>query len=190
MWRSIHYVLQRLIFGELPSPLDRLQALSMGKAIDLKLLFEGLISQFGFGKISSFKASNIQKRIPKYSTVKISDSDMAARSFYRGKYSGYSDEDLSEVLRTDFFQPEAQKALQWSTYSAKPLYSQREDHAYNGKLLHYRQIDDELQLPPGTSKRLLISLAHEYGLVPGLQTENVVRFNPTDEMWKRINRKG
>ena len=37
--------------GQLPSPLDRLQALSMGKAADLKLLFQGLIDQFGFGRI-------------------------------------------------------------------------------------------------------------------------------------------
>ena len=37
--------------GQLPSPLDRLQALSMGKAADLKLLFQGLIEQFGFCRI-------------------------------------------------------------------------------------------------------------------------------------------
>ena len=47
--------------SNLPSPLDRLQALSMGKAVDLKLLFEALIRQFDFGKIGTFKASNITK---------------------------------------------------------------------------------------------------------------------------------
>lgn len=57
--------------SNLPSPLDRLQALSMGKAAGLKLLFEALISQFGFGKISSFRASNITARIPKYRDVKV-----------------------------------------------------------------------------------------------------------------------
>jgi len=59
--------------GSLPSPLDRLQALSMGKALDLKKLFEALIEQFGFGKIESFRVGNITKKIPKYKNVKTTE---------------------------------------------------------------------------------------------------------------------
>lgn len=74
--------------GELPAPLDRLQARSMGKAIDLKLLFDDLQNQFGFGNLSVFRASNVTKRIPKYKDVKIKDVDLEARAFYSGRYTG------------------------------------------------------------------------------------------------------
>lgn len=55
--------------GKLPSPLDRLQALSMGNTVHLKQLFQALIQQFNFGNISTFKADNIIKRIPKYKDI-------------------------------------------------------------------------------------------------------------------------
>ncbi|MEW6367209.1 MAG: toll/interleukin-1 receptor domain-containing protein [Acidobacteriota bacterium] len=90
----------------LPAPLDRLQALSMGKAIDLKLLFEALIGQFGFGMVSSFKASNIKRRIPKYKDVKIADADLNEKAFYSGRYAGYGDDELMEVIDTEFFHPD------------------------------------------------------------------------------------
>ena len=176
-------------FGDLPAPLDRLQALSMGKAIDLKLLFEGLIKQFGFGKISSFKAANIQKRIPKYSAVKISEADLTGRSMYRGKFMGYSDADLSEVLRTALFQPELKKAMDKDFYG-RLQYRGREDHLYNGKLTHFRDVDEKHGLPPGTGRRLLVKLASEYGMLPELLTENIVRFKPTPEMTNHIHKSG
>ena len=71
--------------GNLPPPLDRLQALSMGKAIDIKLLFEGFVAQFGFGNIKSLRASNISNRIPKYRNVKIVEADLNEREFYSGR---------------------------------------------------------------------------------------------------------
>ena len=74
--------------SNLPSPLDRLQALSMGRAADLKLLFDALISQFGFGKISSFRAANITSRIPKYKDVKVVETDLNEKIFYSGRYTG------------------------------------------------------------------------------------------------------
>ena len=67
--------------ANLPPPLDRLQALSMGKAADLKLLFEALITQFGFGKIASFRASNITARIPRYKDVKVVETDLNEKAF-------------------------------------------------------------------------------------------------------------
>lgn len=92
--------------GTLPSPLDRLQALSMGKPTDLKILFEALIQQFGFGKISSFKATNITKRIPKYKDVKVKDVDLNEKILYFGPYTGYSDEELMEVIDTHLLRPD------------------------------------------------------------------------------------
>lgn len=157
--------------SDLPSPLDRLQALSMGKAADLKLLFEALINQFGFGKISSFRASNITQRIPKYKDVKVKEIDLNEKSFYSGKYSGYTDEELMEVIDTQFFLPDHKKSLRYST-----LYQNREDLIHNGKLIHFKQVDKQFDLPHGTAKRLLNSVAERYELEPEMEKENIVRY--------------
>ena len=155
--------------GQLPSPLDRLQALSMGKAADLKLLFQALIDQFGFGRIGTFKAANITSRIPKYKTVKVNEVDLNDYALYSGKYSGYGEDELMEVIDTEFFRPDANK---FSTH----IYTEREELIHNGKLLHFRRIDRRLELPPGTAKRLLKNVAARYGLVPLYENENVIRF--------------
>ncbi|WP_415259463.1 hypothetical protein [Thauera phenylacetica] len=157
--------------SQLPSPLDRLQALSMGKAADLKLLFEALISQFGFGKISSFKASNISSRIPKYKDVKIVEADLTEKVFYSGRYAGYGDAELCEVIDTQFFAPDEEKRSKFST-----LYQEREELVHNGKLVHFREVDRKLDLPPGTAKRLLNTVAERYRLTPELELDNVVRY--------------
>jgi len=152
--------------SSLPSPLDRLQALSMGKAADLKLLFEALIGQFGFGKIESFRASNITKRIPKYKDVEVRDVDLNEKSFYSGAYTGYGDEELMEVIDTGLFAEDATKLFE----------SNREATIQNGKLIHYRQVDRSLNLPPGTAKRLLNRVAERYRLEPALEQEHIVRY--------------
>ena len=157
--------------SSLPSPLDRLQALSMGKAADLKLLFEALISQFGFGKISSFRASNISKRIPKYKDVKVVEMDISERGFYSGRYTGYTDEELMEVIDTQFFQPDEKSFTKYTS-----LHAEREDLIHNGKLIHFREVDRRLDLPPGTAKRLLDAVAERYELEPALEKENIVRY--------------
>ncbi len=157
--------------SNLPSPLDRLQALSMGKAIDLKILFQSLIEQFGFGKISTFRASNITKRIPKYHNVRISEIDLNERSLYSGRYTGYSDEELMEVIDTELFLPDDERYRDYVV-----LHKSREDLIHNGKLLHFREIDRKLDLPPGTSKRLLVQVAQRYGLIPVQHTDNIIRF--------------
>jgi hypothetical protein len=153
--------------GALPSPLDRLQALSMGKAQDLKMLFEALIDQFGFGKIESFRASNITKRIPKYKDVKVDEIDRNERHLYSGKYSGYSDEELMEVIDSVFFSPDSDKT-----------YGDREERIAKGKLIHFREVDREFGLPPETAKRLLNEVAKRYALLPEFELHNVVRYKP------------
>ncbi len=155
--------------SDLPAPLNRLQALSMGKAPDLKLLVEEIISQFGFGKISSFRATNITKRIPKYKDVKVEEIDLNEKVFYSGKYTGYNDDELMEVIDTNLFQPdESSRHLS--------IYREREDMIHNGKLIHFRQVDKQLDLPPGTAKRLLNKVAERFRLVPVLKDRNIVRY--------------
>lgn len=155
----------------LPAPLDRLQALSLGKVTDLKLLFEALISQFGFGSIGSFRASNITKRIPKYRNVKVAETDLNERRFYSGRYTGYTDDELMEVIDTKLLQPDEEKFKGFSS-----IHAEREDLIHNGKLLHFREIDKQFELPPGTSKRLLNAVAARYQLKPVLETDNIVRY--------------
>jgi hypothetical protein len=56
------------------------------------------------------------------------------------------------------------------------MYQDREDLIHNGKLLHFRVIDRRLDLPPGTSRRLMNSVAARYGLVPEVEMDNLVRY--------------
>ena len=140
----------------------------MGKAVDLKLLFEALIFQFGFGKLTSFRATNISSRIPKYKNVKVVEMDLQEKVFYSGKYTGYDDDELMEVIDTHVFQPEEGK------YDI--LNENRESLVRNGKLLHFRDIDRILDLPPGTAKRLLNIVAGRYSLKPTLEKDNIVRY--------------
>jgi hypothetical protein len=158
--------------SDLPSPLDRLQALSLSKSADLKLLFEALIRQFGFGHLSSFRSSNITSRIPKYKDVKVLAADLNEKAFYSGKYSGYGDKELAEVIDTHLFQPDEKN---YTKYTG--IYTDREDLIHNGKLLHYRQIEKNLELPPGSAKRLMNDVAQRYGLTPEMETEHVVRYS-------------
>lgn len=157
--------------SNLPSPLDRLQALSMGKATDLKLLFEALIFQFGFGKLSSFRATNISRRIPRYKDVKVVEMDLNEKIFYSGKYNGYGDDELMEVIDTHLFQPDEETYKRYGI-----LNENRESLIHNGKLLHFRDIDRHLDLPPGTARRLLNIVAERYSLKPVLEKDNIVRY--------------
>lgn len=171
---------QEINLSELPEPLSRLQALSLGRATDLKLLFEYLIKQFGFGNIAVFRATNITKRIPKYKNVKVKDIDLVDRAFYSGKYTGYSDEELMEVIDSKLFYTKPD----WPV-----LFDQgREDSVSLGKLIHFRQVDKDLELPPGTARRLLVSVAERYNLAPYQQTDNLVRFHQVEETKKSRKR--
>jgi len=171
---------QEINLSELPEPLSRLQALSLGRATDLKLLFAGLIKQFGFGNITSFRAANITKRIPKYKNVKVKDVDLGDRAFYSGKYTGYSDEELMEVIDSNLFYSKPE----WT-----PMFDQgREDSVSRGKLVHFRQIDKNLELPPGTARRLLVLVAERYNLMPYQQTDNIIRFKHAENTNKSRRR--
>ncbi len=166
--------------SDLPAPLDRLQALSLGKVADLKLLFSSLIDQFGFGNISTFQAKNITSRIPKYKSVKISPEDSTSRSFYSGKYSGYSDEELVEVIAAGVFEP-AESSFGFEIEPKKTV--------FDGMLVHYREIDRILELPPGTASRLLKTAADRYNAIPEWEGEHCVRFQRKVQQPKKKRQK-
>jgi len=162
--------------GGLPSPLDRLQALSMGRAQDLKLLFKALIDQFGFGTISSFRATNISKRIPKYKDVEIKRVDLNERALYSGMYTGYTLEELCEVIDDQFFRPDAEQHR-----TSFDVIGGTKQWIKEGKLIHFLDVDRRLDLPPGKAKELLSNVAKRYDLTPVMETDNLVRYGPTED---------
>lgn len=70
--------------SKLPTPLDRLQALSVGKPQDIKSLFVALIEQFGFGSKSTIRASKISKSIPKYKEIELVKPDIDDQHLAQG----------------------------------------------------------------------------------------------------------
>jgi hypothetical protein len=93
------------------------------------------------------------------------------KSFYSGRYTGYSDDELMEVIDTQLFRPDEETFTKYSV-----LHEDRGDLIHNGKLIHVRQVDKLLDLPPGTARRLMNQVAERYGLKPPLEKENVVRY--------------
>ena len=161
--------------SNLPEPLNRLQALSLGKADHVKLFFQELCDLFDFGNMKGFKGSAITKRIPKYTALKIDPSDLKTGTIYSGPYEEYSDEELEEVIDEN---------LLYSEYIAiqeyKTLYTSRDSTIFNGKLVHYQFVDDNLKVPTGTSKRLLKKVAARYDLMADKETDHTIRFKPID----------
>jgi len=154
-------------FSELPEPLSRLQALSLGKAKHIKLFFQTLCDQFGFGNMKGFKGSAIKSRLPKYTELKLDSKDLDTGTIYTGPYWGYSSDELKEVLDEEYLY----KAYQNANY-----YKNRDQSIYRGKLIHYRDIDEKLKLPPGISKKYLKEVANRYNLEPCQEWENSIRF--------------
>ena len=169
--------------SKLPSPLDRLQALSMGNDSDLRLLFEALVEQFGFGNLSTFRPIDISKQIPKQGEMKLDERDQIEMPLYSGKYEGYADEELMEVLDFSFLRPDEHAYSDYVLHSSEYReYARFEGDGYvhSGKPVHFREVDRQLELPPGTAKRLLALVAARYGLEPIMAGENVIRFGQID----------
>jgi hypothetical protein len=71
-----------------------------------------------------------------------------------------------EVIDDQFLRPRSDFA-----FAADP-----EAALHTGKLVHFRDVDKELDLPAGTAKALLNEVAARYGLQPSIETENIVRY--------------
>lgn len=158
--------------GELPEPLSRLQALSLGKADHIKQFFAALTDQFGFGNMRGFKGSAIKSRLPKYGELKVAEADVSSGTLYTGPYEGYSPEELQEVLDENFV------GREWENYAKyTALFHGPRQSLFTGKLIHYRQVDEDLSLPPGTAKRYLVDVvAKRYPALVSQRWENAVRF--------------
>ncbi|RZB28910.1 MAG: hypothetical protein AEth_01514 [Candidatus Argoarchaeum ethanivorans] len=158
-------------FSELPEPLSRLQALSLGKAEHIKLFFQTLCDQFGFGNMKGFKGSAIKSRLPKYTELKLDSKDLDTGTIYTGPYGVYSSDELKEVLDEEYLYNEHHNYTKYST-----LYKDRDSSVFMGKLVHYQKLDERLELPQGTAKKYLKEVAKRYDLEPYQEWENSIRF--------------
>lgn len=156
--------------GELPEPLSRLHALSLGRAAETKLLFQTLCDHFGFGSMTGFKHSTIKAKLPKYPDLRVAESDLGSGTIYTGPYGGYTDAELIEVLDDRFV------LLEWRRYSSAISPDWRR-YLFNQELVHFREVDEEFDLPPGTARRLLVPVVTQrYEARTTQVTENTVRF--------------
>lgn len=157
--------------GSLPEPLSRLQASSLGKTEDIKQFFISLRDLFGFGDMKDLKTARIKSNLPRsWSLLKIDEKDLDAGTIYTGPYQGYSDDELVEVIDQDFFEPEMKE---------KKLFSdmlEQERSIPSGRLIHFKKIDEQYQLPPGTAKKFLIDVAARYDLEPQKEFDNSIMF--------------
>ncbi|MFP5388255.1 MAG: hypothetical protein ACLGG5_03010 [Thermoleophilia bacterium] len=166
--------------GELPEPLSRLQAMSLGSASETKEVFRALIDQFGFGKISAFRYSSISTKLPRYDELQISDADLKSGTLYTGPYEGYSEEELRFVVEEEIVKPH------WNRENAQPKFG---DRFFDGALLHFGQLDEQFSLPPGTAKKLLADIVTSEYPAAAHETEHTLRFAAYDwddyEVWRQ-----
>ncbi len=166
--------------GSLPEPLSRLHAMSLGKAVETKEVFKALIDQFGFGKIGGFRYSTIKAKLPKYDDLPVADADLRSGTLYTGPYEGYSDEELALVLDDTIVKPN------WNFDSQYPSFG---DRVFGEQLLHFRQLDEDFNLPPGSAKRSLSEVVTKgYPARIANETGNTIRFTLVDwedyQVWK------
>lgn len=168
--------------GSLPEPLGRLQAMSLGKAGETKAVFQALIDQFDFGRIKGFRHASIKAKLPRYSDLPVADVDLKSGTIYTGPYEGYSAAELIEVLDDQLLRPA------WIIHRNSLRNDPR--NVFEDWLLHFRQIDLEHDLPPGTAKALLEEAASIYP-VKIWKTENTIRFSELKgkerEKWNEEN---
>lgn len=168
--------------GSLPEPLGRLQAMSLGKATETKAVFQALIDQFDFGRIKGFKHATIKAKLPKYADLPVADADLRSGALYTGPYEGYSAAELIEVLDDEVLRPA------WILH--KDRYAVYTRNLFENWLVHFRQVDNDYELPPGTAKALLEEAAEIYP-VKVLKSENTIRFYELEgkdrEKWDETN---
>src|SRR5438876_11127667 len=113
--------------------------------------------------------------------VKVADVDLNERKLYSGPYVGYSDDELSQVLITEFLEPEFESHMKYPI-----LHDAREKTVNRGKLLHFRRLDAKMDLPPGTSHRPRVPLAPRYHLKSDFLTDTIVRFDASYDFKEKI----
>jgi hypothetical protein len=159
--------------SELPEPLNRLQALSLGKASETREFFQALCDQFGFGNLKGFRHASIKTKLPKYEELTVAAADIGSGALYTGPYIGYSRSELREVISEYYLRPE---------YDALSHRSRPRKNIFTEQLIHFARVDDRLDLPPGTAKAELAALAAKMGAEVRQHTENTLRLFMPREM--------
>jgi hypothetical protein len=160
--------------GSLPEPLSRLHAMSLGKAAETKAVFQELVDLFAFGDLKSFKYASIKAKLPRYDDLPVAESDLRAGAVYTGPYEGYSEAELVEVIDDQLLKPA------WNDITS--LFPNGD---FDGRLLHFRAIDDKYGLAPGTAARLLPDAASaRYDVKIKQQTANTIRFVLDKPAWE------
>jgi hypothetical protein len=161
--------------GDLPEPLGRLQAMSLSKAAETKEVFRSLVDTFGFGNMKGFRHTALTAKLPKYNDIPVAESDLRSGTLYDGPFEGYSDAELREVIDDNYLHP------RWSNWREFSYHKPR-SNLFNGKLVHFREFDADMGLPPGAGKRLLEAVAtSRYPTKAVYRTENTVRFSTLTE---------
>lgn len=163
--------------GALPEPLSRLQAMSLGKAAETREVFQVLVDLFGFGNLKGFRHASIKAKLPRYADLTVAESDLRGGAVYNGPYEAYSDEEIEEVLDDEMLAPA------WRDIFLRNAGTRD----FKGDLIHFRAVDDEYELPPGTASRLLPKTATErYHVTITQQTANTIRFELDKDAWKEV----
>jgi hypothetical protein len=174
-----------LVYGvekdDLPEPLKRLQAMSLSKASETKEVFQTLVTNFGFGNMKGFRHGAIKQRLPKYGDLEVAELDIESGTLYTGPYQGYSDGELSDVIEEGLVRPEWRD---WENRFVRPFGTM----LFAGEIIHFRAVDEELDLPPGTAKRLLPRVVSK-GFYPAevyRRTQNTIRFIVDDRAYEAL----
>jgi hypothetical protein len=121
--------------------------------------------------LKDLKTARIKAGLPKsWSQLKIDEKDLDAGTIYTGPYRGYSDEELKEIIDQEFLYPAIKSDQEYASILSN------EKTVSKGKLIHFKKLDAQLRLPPGTAKKYLIEVASLYGLKPARLMENTVMF--------------
>lgn len=92
-------------------------------------------------------------------------------SGYAGPFKGYSSDELTEILVHYIENCEAKHVDTCLSACNAPSGS-----FFDGKLIHYRELDDILELPPGASGVLFRDAAEKHGLKVKKATKNTILF--------------
>lgn len=157
--------------SSLPEPLSRLQAISLGKPENIRLFFRSVQEAIGFGELKDLKPARIKAGLPKsWDQLKIDENDLDVGTIYNGPYQGYSDDELKEIIDQYFFETKLkEKQLLGDLLGDERTIA-------NGQLIHFKQVDEQFHLPPGTAKKFLIDVAARHDLGPYKKWENSVMF--------------
>ena len=89
---------------------------------------------------------------------------------YSGPYQGYKADELRMVLREHLEKTDTElRDSSIGEFGDPGSY-------FSGKLIHYNRLDEELQLPSGTSRILLREVAEDHGLKVYKATHNTIQF--------------